>query len=294
MTGPLLDVRQLRVEFPGTARGTRSVVTAVDGVSLAIDRGETLGLVGESGSGKSTIGNAVLGLVPPTAGEITFRGENLVGMPSRRRRALGGAIQVVFQDPYSSLNPSRTVGQTLAEGLRYARGMSRRVAADRVRDMLGQVGLPPDTAARYPAEFSGGQRQRIAIARAFVVEPQLVVCDEPTSALDLSVQAQILNLLLELQQRHDIGYLFISHDIDVVRHMSHRVAVLYRGRLVEQGRAATVTGNPRHPYTRTLLGATLDVGPEHHDRQRPPVNGRTAVGTLLDRAATPHPVRRVE
>ncbi|HEY3502828.1 MAG TPA: ABC transporter ATP-binding protein [Actinocatenispora sp.] len=276
MTAELLDIRDLHVRFPGRANGRRVVVTAVDGVSLAIDEGETLGLVGESGSGKSTIGNAVLGLVRATSGDVYFRGENIARATPRRRRQLGREIQVVFQDPYSSLNPSRTIGQTLGEPLRYARRLSRHAADAQVRDMLRQVGLPPETTERYPAEFSGGQRQRIAIARAFVLQPRLVVCDEPTSALDLSVQAQILNLLMDLQRRRGISYLFISHDIDVVRHMSHRIAVLYRGRLVEQGRTSTVTGTPRHPYTRALLGAALPVDDSADDPDDPGVRSGQA------------------
>ncbi|GAA4212831.1 ATP-binding cassette domain-containing protein [Actinocatenispora rupis] len=289
MTGPLLDIRDLRVRFPGRVRGRRTVVTAVDGVSLSVDEGETLGLVGESGSGKSTIGNAVLGLVRPTSGSVWFRGENISRLPPGRRRELGRVIQVVFQDPYSSLNPSRTIGQTLGEPLRHAHRLPRRVADARVRDMLRQVGLPADAVGRYPAEFSGGQRQRIAIARAFVLEPRLVVCDEPTSALDLSVQAQILNLLLDLQREHGMSYLFISHDIDVVRHMSHRIAVLLGGRLVEQGRAATVTRTPRHPYTRSLLGAVLPVVDPGDPTVANPETVRTtlpppAPGTVADAA----------
>ncbi|WP_116948278.1 ATP-binding cassette domain-containing protein [Jiangella endophytica] len=265
----LLEIQDLRVEFAGRRRHDAGVLAA-DGVSLRIDDAETLGLVGESGSGKSTIGNAVLGLVKPAAGRILFRGQDVTHATTRERRRLGQHIQVVFQDPYSSLNPSRTIGQTLGEQLRLVRGLDRRTTRIHVENVLRQVGMPADTMSRYPAEFSGGQRQRIAIARALVMEPDLVICDEPTSALDLSVQAQILNLLLDLQARLGLGYLFISHDIDVVRHMSHRVAVLLHGRVVEQGPAEGVTRHPDHEYTRTLVAAvpSVDVAAEA------PPNGR--------------------
>lgn len=253
MSPSLLDVRDLQVAFPGRRRGRP--VRAVDGVSLTVDRGETVGLVGESGSGKSTIGNAVLGLARPTGGELVFAGEDITYATGRRRRELGRDLQVVFQDPYGSLNPARTIGQTLAEPLQVDGRYTRREATARVRDILTRVGLAVDAADRYPGQFSGGQRQRIAIARALVVEPQLVICDEPTSALDLSVQAQILNLLLDLQADLGLAYLFISHDIDVVRHMSHRTVVLHQGKIVEDGPTSAVTEHPQQPYTKRLLAA---------------------------------------
>lgn len=268
MTERLLDIRELRVEFRGEGRKRARSVTAVDGVNLYLSRGETLGLVGESGSGKSTIGNAILGLVRPTGGEIRFHGDDITFATSRQRRDLGQRLQVVFQDPYSSLNPSRTIGQTLAEPLRIVGRLPRSEIATRVSDMLAQVGMPPDTIDRYPADFSGGQRQRIAIARALVLEPEVVICDEPTSALDLSVQAQILNLLLDLQERFHVSYLFISHDIDVVRHMAHRAAVLFEGRVVEQGTVEQVTEHPRDPYTRRLLAAAPIPNPRQQARRR--------------------------
>lgn len=249
----LLEVLDLTVAFPG---GGRRRTRAVDGVSLEVEDGETLGLVGESGSGKTTIGHAVLGLVRPMSGAIRYRGEDITHRTERRRRALSRELQIVFQDPYSSLNPSRTVGSTLAEPLRvHHRPAGRVETTARIAAALEDVGLPADAARRYPAQFSGGQRQRIAIARALIIEPRLVVCDEPTSALDLSVQAQILNLLLALQQRHHLSYLFISHDIDVVRHMAHQIAVLRRGQIVESGPTTAVTTKPSHPYTRALLAA---------------------------------------
>ncbi|MFE0021964.1 ATP-binding cassette domain-containing protein [Amycolatopsis sp. NPDC059021] len=255
----LLEVLGLRVAYPRRPGGHGHDVVAVDGVNLHLERGETLGLVGESGSGKSSTGHALVGLARPAAGRILFHGKDITHVSARRRRELGQHVQIVFQDPHGSLNPSRTVGRTLAEPLRVVRGMSRRAADARVADILTQVGMPPETASRYPAALSGGQRQRVAIARALVGEPELIVCDEPTSALDLSVQAQILNLLLDLQRRLGLSYLFISHDIDVVRHMAHRAAVLFRGRIVEQGPIERVTGHPGHPYTRALLAAVPSV-----------------------------------
>ncbi|WP_433432596.1 ABC transporter ATP-binding protein [Nonomuraea sp. CA-141351] len=240
----MLTVDELHVRY-----GRRTVV---DGISLNLSPGETLGLVGESGSGKSTIGNAILGLVRATSGKIVYNGEDVTHAKPRVRRRLSRHIQVVFQDPYGSLNPARTIGQTLTEHLRFVQKRDRGQATARVSEVLADVGLPAEAAERYPSAFSGGQRQRIAIARALIPEPRLIVCDEPTSALDLSVQAHILNLLLDLRERLGLGYLFISHDLDVVRHMSHRIAVLHRGRIVEQGPAAQVSDHPAHPYTRTL------------------------------------------
>ncbi|WP_236790584.1 ATP-binding cassette domain-containing protein [Amycolatopsis sp. GM8] len=257
---PLLEVEDLRVRF--------DQLIAVDGVSLHLDRGETLGLVGESGSGKSTLGNAILGLVPVAEGRIRFQGEEITHAPPKRRRALGGHLQIVFQDPYGSLNPSRTIGYTISSPLRVRHRLDKREATERVTAALARVGLAADAMHRYPAEFSGGQRQRIAIARALVLEPELVICDEPTSALDLSVQAQILNLLLDLQEQLGLSYLFISHDIDVVRHVSHRVAVLRRGRVVEQGATRQVTEQPEHEYTQTLLAAVPVPDPHEQAARR--------------------------
>ncbi|MFC0111534.1 ATP-binding cassette domain-containing protein [Kibdelosporangium aridum] len=244
MSERLLDVHDLRVEYPGHV--------AVDGVSLRIDRGETLGLVGESGSGKSSIGHSIVGLVWPVSGRIVLNGNDISDVDPRRRHQ----VQIIFQDPYGSLNLSRTVGGTLAEPLRLVHKLSRRAAADRVTDVLARVGLPADAASRYPGAFSGGQRQRIAIARALVLDPELIVCDEPTSALDLSVQAQILNLLTDLQEQLGLSYLFISHDMDVVRYMSHRAAVLLKGRIVEEGSVEEITERPRELYTRALVAAS--------------------------------------
>jgi oligopeptide/dipeptide ABC transporter ATP-binding protein len=253
MADSLLSIRDLVVEY--RPRGKRSGPPAVDGVSVDIAPGETLGLVGESGSGKTTIGRAILGLAPITAGTVTFDGRDITQLSSRERRALTSDIQVVFQDPYGSMNPTHTVGQILGEPLR--NGVAPRVAdpQQRVAEMLERVGLPASAADRYPGQFSGGQRQRIAIARALMLSPRLVICDEPVSALDLSVQAQVLNLFRELQDDLGVAYLFIAHDLDVVRHLSDRIAVLYRGQMMESGTAADVHRSPRHPYSRALHDA---------------------------------------
>jgi len=248
---PLLEIRGLRVDY---GRGRRRT-TAVDGVDLDIAAGETLALVGESGSGKTTIGNAVLGVVPVAAGTIRFDGEDIAHATPRRRRELTREIQVVFQDPYGSLNSMRTIRQTLVEPL-IAHGRAGAASArTQVEAALHSVGLDPDAADRYPGEFSGGQRQRIAVARALMLRPRLIVCDEPTSALDLSVQAQVLNLLKGLQRDLGISYLFITHDLALIRHVAHRVAVLFRGRVMETGPVDRVSDAPEHPYTRSLLAA---------------------------------------
>jgi oligopeptide/dipeptide ABC transporter ATP-binding protein len=263
---PLLDVRDLSVEFK--VGRNKPPVRALDGVSLAVAPRETLGLVGESGSGKTTLGRAILGLAPVGRGSIAFAGDDITHAGYRRRRELSADLQVVFQDPYSSLNPTRTIGQTLAEMLRVHPKLSRAEVDGRVASMLERVGLPADAAARYPANFSGGQRQRIAIARALIVQPRLVICDEPVSALDLSVQAQVLNLLRELQNELHLSYLFIAHDLDVVRHLSDRILVLYRGRVMEEGQADQVYGAPAHPYTRALLDAAPVPDPELQRQRR--------------------------
>jgi ABC-type glutathione transport system ATPase component len=253
MTDPLLDVRDLSVEYQRGGRGPTN--RALTGVSLQIGRGETLGLVGESGSGKSTLGNAVLGLVPVRTGTIAFDGRDITRAGRAERRALSRHLQVIFQDPYSSLNPARAIGQTLAEPLLVHRQLDRRQTKEQVGDMLERVGLPADAAGRRPASFSGGQRQRVAIARALMLSPKLVICDEAVSALDLSVQAQVLNLLMDLQEDLSLSYLFISHDLDVIRLVSQRIAVLYHGAIVETGPAENVYSTPRHDYTRRLLAA---------------------------------------
>jgi ABC-type glutathione transport system ATPase component len=262
----LLDIDDLHVEYPG--KGIRAKpFHAVKGVSLQIRPGETVGLVGESGSGKTTLGRAVLGLAPVTAGTITYDGREIGHLHRRERRALADEIQVVFQDPYSSLNPSLTIEQILAEPLT-ARGLSARAAKARIRDLLDRVGLPGNAAGRLPREFSGGQRQRVAIARALALDPTLIVCDEPVSALDLSTQARVLDLFIEIQERTGVAYLFISHDLAVVRHISHRVAVMYRGELVETGDGDQVTARPQHPYTQRLFLAAPIPDPDKQHARR--------------------------
>jgi peptide/nickel transport system ATP-binding protein len=237
-------------------------------VSLRIGRGETVAVVGESGSGKSTLGSAILGLHPASAGSITFRGRDITNADRSERRRLGSDLQAVFQDPYSSLNPVRTISQTLIEPLAARTRLPRAAVRDEVSAMLERVGLPASAARRYPAEFSGGQRQRIAIARALMPNPSLIVCDEPVSSLDLSVQAQILNLLTVLQARTNCSYLFISHNLTVVRHFSRRVLVLYRGLVIEEGLADEVCDRPQHPYTQALLAAVAVPNPDVQARRR--------------------------
>ncbi len=254
MTAPVLRLdnvsRSFSVAGPHGARELR----AVDGVSLEVAPGETLGIVGESGCGKSTVARMVLRLLQPTAGRIEWAGRDVTDMAEPELRPLRRGTQAVFQDPMSSLNPRMRVRDIVGEPLR-AIGMERRAAADRVREVLGAVGLPPEAAHRYPHAFSGGQRQRIAIARALAPAPGLIVCDEATSALDVSVQAQILNLVADLQERLGLSLMFISHNLGAVRHISGRVAVMYLGRIVEQGFEADIFDRPAHPYTAALLAA---------------------------------------
>ncbi|MDL5350760.1 dipeptide ABC transporter ATP-binding protein [Microbacterium sp. zg-YB36] len=252
----LLRIEGLEIAYNSKDAAGRPVrTTAVNGLDLTVRAGRTLGLIGESGSGKTSVGNAVVSLVTPSAGSIRLRDEELVGTGRARRRELATKVQMIFQDPYGSLNPVRTVGSTLAEPLILAHGMSRVTAERAVREALERVGLPAAAASRYPAQFSGGQRQRIAIARAVVLRPDLIVCDEPVSALDLSIQAQVLELLQELQDDLGMAYLFISHDLSVVRSFCDEVAVMYRGEVVERGATAEVVARPAHPYTRSLLDA---------------------------------------
>jgi peptide/nickel transport system ATP-binding protein len=252
---PILQVQDLVVTFPGR-RG--SSTTVIHGVSFDLAAGETLSLVGESGSGKTTIGRAILGLAPVTAGTINLRGRAISNVPRRERRKLAKDIQVVFQDPYSSLNPSMTVESILVEPLAAA-GVTEGRA--RVRELLDAVGLPDNAGSRYPREFSGGQRQRIAIARALALRPSVIVCDEPTSALDVTTQATVLTLFKELQEATGVAYLFISHDLGVVNEISDRIAVLYRGEIVEIGEAHQVATAPRHAYTRRLQMAAPVADP---------------------------------
>ncbi len=253
MTGPLLELDHVGVEFRRWFGA--EPFRAVDDVSLAIAPGETLGLVGESGSGKTTLSRAALGLVPLSSGTIRFDGHDITPRSARTARALSRDIQVVFQDPYSSLNPTRTIRTSLMEPLSVHREFSRKDAAARAIELIERVGLPADALERYPGDFSGGQRQRIAIARALMISPRLLICDEPLSALDLSVQAQILNLLMDLQRELGLSYLFISHDLAVVRHIAHRVTVLHHGRVMEEGTAEQVCEHPEHEYTQRLVAS---------------------------------------
>ncbi|MEK6212169.1 MAG: ABC transporter ATP-binding protein [Pseudomonadota bacterium] len=262
---PLLAVEDLKVHFPirkGLFKRVVGHVKAVDGVSLSIRAGRTLALVGESGCGKTTAGKGILRLLPLSGGSVRFGGVDLASLPASELRMRRKHLQIIFQDPYSSLNPRMRVMDIIEEGMvALGVGGDAQARANRIDDLLGQVGLSRELKYRYPHQFSGGQRQRIAIARALAVEPQLIVCDEPTSALDVSVQAQILNLLKDLQDRLGIAYLFITHNMSVVEYLAHEVAVMYLGRIVEQGTVDDVLGSPKHPYTRALLSAVPSVDP---------------------------------
>jgi len=259
MSDVLLEVRNLVKHFPvggGMFGDPVATVRAVDDVSFSVRRGETVGLVGESGCGKTTTGRCILQLERPTSGQILFEGTDLTTLPAEELRVLRRRIQVIFQDPYSSLNPRMTIGQILAEPLKVHRIIPEKAArAERVQALLAQVGLLPQHAGRYPHQLSGGQRQRVGIARALATEPSLIICDEPVSALDVSIQAQIINLLEELQTRLGLTYLFIAHDLSVVRHISDRVVVMYLGKIAEVADRTALYEAPVHPYTRALLSA---------------------------------------
>lgn len=255
---PLLAVKDLRLHYPSPAGPVR----AVDGVTLELFPGETLALVGESGCGKSTLARAVVGLEAPTSGSVAFRGTNLEPLPAKSRRDLARKIQMVFQDPDASLSPRRTIFDTVAEPLELFERFNRAEREQRVEKLLAEVGLARGLAGRYPHELSGGQKQRVCIARALAVGPELLVCDEAVSSLDVSVQAQILNLLLELKKREALSYLFITHDLRVVRHVADRVAVMYLGEIVEMGPTRELFRAPKHPYTRALLAAVPTLDPD--------------------------------
>jgi peptide/nickel transport system ATP-binding protein len=266
MSNLVLDVKNLDVTYPAQGFGKKGF-KALNEINIQVGQAETLGLVGESGSGKTTLGRAILGLAPVTAGSIEFLGKDISHATRKDRRALSRDLQVVFQDPYTSLNPSMEIGQILAEPLQI-QGMEGSAATKRIAELLDQVGLPSDALQRLPREFSGGQRQRVAIARALALSPKLIVCDEPVSALDLTTQARILDLFLQIQKDTGVSYLFVSHDLDVVRHISHRVAVMYKGEIVEQGPAAQVTVEPTHPYTQRLLMASPVPDPDRQEKRR--------------------------
>ena len=271
MSEPVLELRDLHVRFPISGGGllgrNNQLLHAVNGLSLQLRKGECLSIVGESGCGKSTTALAIMGLQPPTEGEIRFKGQPLTGpeAPSRKERAK--AAQMVFQDPYASLNPRQTVNASLLQPLRL-HGITGSEASDRVAVMLKNVGLTPEQGRRFPHEFSGGQRQRIGIARALILDPEIVLLDEPVSALDVSIRAQIINLLLELQEKFGLSYLMISHDLSVVEHMSDRVLVMFFGQIVEQGGWQSIFEDPRHPYTLRLLDAIPDPQAALHPERR--------------------------
>jgi peptide/nickel transport system ATP-binding protein/oligopeptide transport system ATP-binding protein len=270
-TAHLLDVQDLVMNFPvkggGLLRRTVGYVQAVSGVTLHLDAGETLGVVGESGCGKSTTGRAILQLHKPTSGSVVFDGRQLIGMDNRAMREVRRDLQIVFQDPYASLNPKMPVNDIVSEPLKIHGQWQARGGMDRVAELLRLVGLNPEHGNRYPHEFSGGQRQRVGIARALALEPKVLVLDEPVSALDVSVQAGVVNLLEDLQDRLGLGYLFIAHDLSVVRHISDRVAVMYLGRIAEIGRRDDVYERPMHPYTQALLSAAPVADPELERRR---------------------------
>ena len=261
----LLEIRGLKKYFPvggGLFSRRKGDVRAVDGVDLKVEAGETLGVVGESGCGKSTLGRAILRLIEPTAGEVVFEGKNLSKLSPRELRDMRREMQIIFQDPYASLNPRMRVGDIVGEGLEIHKLAAGRKKRDRVMELLKQVGLRQEHYDRYPHEFSGGQRQRIGIARALAVNPRFIVADEPVSSLDVSIQAQIINLLQELQEKMHLTYFFISHDLRVVEHISHRVAIMYLGKIVEIAPSDKIYQEAKHPYTRALLSAVPMLDPE--------------------------------
>jgi len=277
-TTPLLDVRDLRVYFKSGHKGllgdTRRVIRAVDGVSFSVAAGETIGLVGESGCGKSTTARGILNLVPPTSGEVRLGGTRIDGLSPTAMRPLRKSMQMIFQDPFASLNPRMSVGRIIGEPMCIFKTHSRRERKVEILRLMELVGLNPRYLNRYPHEFSGGQRQRIGIARALAVHPELILCDEPVSALDVSIQAQVINLLMKLQADLGLTYVFISHDLSVVRHISHRVGVMYLGRIVELATAEDIYRSPRHPYTRALLSAVPIPNPQQErSRKHIPLSG---------------------
>ena len=265
VNGPILEAKDLVKEFPirgGLFARKIGKVSAVDGVNIALAESETLGLVGESGCGKSTTGRLLLHLITPTSGTVEFEGVDIGTLSENEMQKIRRRMQIVFQDPYASLNPRRTVGETLSEPLKYHFGRSDAESADRIRELLQVVGLSPEHSNRYPHEFSGGQRQRVGIARALVLDPKMIVLDEPVSALDVSIQAGVINLLKKLQDELGIAYVFIAHDLSVVRHISNRVAVMYLGHIVEQGDRLDIYEHPKHPYTRALISAVPVADPK--------------------------------
>jgi oligopeptide/dipeptide ABC transporter ATP-binding protein len=270
-SGPILEVENLTKYFPvkssGLLRRTIGQVQAVDGVSFQVQRGSSLGLVGESGCGKSTTGRLITRLVDPTAGSMRFDGREIGNLSNRQMQPLRSEIQMIFQDPYSSLNPRHTVGAIVGTPLRVHKVVPEKQVLNRVRELLEVVGLNPEHYNRYPSEFSGGQRQRIGIARALALQPKLLIADEPVSALDVSIQAQVMNLLQDVQKEFGIAFLFIAHDLAVVRQIAHRIAVMYLGRIVETGATEALLADPRHPYTIALLSAVPEPDPARAHRR---------------------------
>jgi oligopeptide transport system ATP-binding protein len=288
LANALLEVQDLRKYFvtgSGWPRGRRHELRAVDGVSFSVAAGETFGLVGESGSGKSTVARCILRLLPPTAGSVRFDGKDLLTMPAASMRALRRDLQIIFQDPYSSLDPRMRVGALVAEPLEIHGVGTRAAREERVAHLLERVGLGAAARVKFPHEFSGGQRQRIGIARALALSPRLIIADEPVSALDLSVRAQVINLLMELQREFALTYVFIAHDLALVRRICDRVAVMYQGQIVEQASAEALFADPRHPYTRALLAAVPVPDPHRRRLADDPVAERSGWDGVLDPAA---------
>jgi oligopeptide/dipeptide ABC transporter ATP-binding protein len=270
----ILEVQDLKKHFPikkGILSRTIAQVKAVDGITFTIERGETLGLVGESGCGKTTVGRSILRLIEPTDGRVIFQSRDLLGLDREKLRRARAGLQIIFQDPFSSLDPRMSIGQIIAEPIRNHLKASKTEIRNRVTYLLEKVGLHPEQMNRYPHEFSGGQRQRIGIARALALNPLVIVCDEPVSALDVSIQAQVINLLVQLQEEMHLSYLFIAHDLSIVEHISDRVAVMYLGRMVELATDKEIYSNPLHPYTQALLAAVPVPDPD-----------RTGKGILLE------------
>lgn len=264
-----LEVRDLKVYFPikgGIFNRTVDYIKAVDGVSFTVEEGKTYGLVGESGSGKSTTGRAIIGLEDVTAGQVLYQGEDITSSKSKTT-AIRKDIQMIFQDPYSSLNPRKRVLDIIAEPLRNYEKLSKQEERRRVQELLEMVGLSPESIIKYPHQFSGGQRQRIGVARAIALKPKLIIADEPVSALDVSVQAQVLNFMQEIQKELNLTYLFISHDLGVVKHMCDDISIMYRGRYVEKGSRNDIFNNPQHIYTKRLVAAIPDINPKHREKQ---------------------------